>query len=85
MNLYECEQQFLISNHVFAFQEEKYPINNVGRWHKVYFYKHVEKIAKLKTIQIEYIPTWDYFHRHNKGVFWMANYIEHSTQHPLFR
>ena len=60
-------------------------LNRIGRWYKVYFYKQVENILKNKEVKTEYIPTWDYFNRHNKGLFWMANYVESSTQHPLFR
>ena len=67
------------------FQEKCCPLNRVGRWYKIYYYRHVQTFLEKKQIASEYIPTLDYFHRHNKGLFWMSNYLEHSTQNPLFR
>ena len=34
---------------------------------------------------VEYIPTKDYFHRHNKCIFWMLRYDFGFANHPLFR
>lgn len=48
-------------------------INDVGKWYKPWFFKHVEKI--LKTVPkgetvTEYLPLRDYYHRHSRALFW---------------
>lgn len=40
-------------------------INEIGKWHKPWFFKHVE--GKLQNGQdTEYIPIRDYYHRHSR-------------------
>lgn len=40
-------------------------LNEIGKWHKPWFFKHVEK--KLETGEsTEYIPIRDYYHRHSR-------------------
>jgi hypothetical protein len=47
-------------------------INNVGWWFKKWFYTHVRDMLKDETqkVIIEYIPTYQYIFRHNRGIFW---------------
>ena len=42
-------------------------LNEIGKWHKPWFFKHVEE--KLHNGQdTEYIPIRDYYHRHSRYV-----------------
>ena len=42
-------------------------LNEIGQWHKPWFFKHVEE--KLHNGQdTEYIPIRDYYHRHSRYV-----------------
>ena len=34
---------------------------------------------------VEYVPTYDFIHRHNKSYFWLMDAILHFANHPLFR
>merc|ERR1712166_1049519 len=45
-------------------------INNVGWWFKKWFYTHVQDILDNGEPCIEYIPTYQYIFRHNRGIFW---------------
>jgi len=48
-------------------------INNVGWWFKKWFYTHVYDFCQTggdDAIHIEYIPTYQYIFRHNRGIFW---------------
>ena len=71
-------------------------VNRLGRWYKPWFYTHVldlmfnnkddnENNNKTNRKYVEYIPTKDYFHRHNKCIFWMLRYDFGFANHPLFR
>ena len=46
--------------------DEPDKLNNFGRWYKPWFYKHVETFLKSEGLDHEYIPTVDFFHRHNR-------------------
>ena len=53
-------------------QVDRSKVNRMGLWFKPWFYKHVKK--HLKTGQsVEYIPTMDFFFRHNKPFFWLTH------------
>ncbi len=41
-------------------------LNPIGRWHKPWFFKHVESFADKNTMGTEYIPLRDYYHRHSR-------------------
>ena len=42
-------------------------LNEIGKWHKPWFFKHVEE--KLHNGEdTEYIPIRDYYHRHSRYV-----------------
>jgi len=62
--------------------------NPLGRWYKPWFFKHVETFMQ-DDVQakgnVEYVPTYDFIHRHNKSYFWLMDAILHFTNHPLFR
>jgi len=44
-------------------------INRIGRWHKPWFYSHVQTYLK-KGRGTEYIPLRHYYHRHTRSYFW---------------
>ena len=45
------------------------PLNVLSRWHKPWFFKHVEsKLADGKP-SVEYVPLRDYYHRHTHSMF----------------
>ena len=59
-------------------QKNAHETNHIGRWYKPWFYTHVESFLinkqQLNMTEdkfTEYIPTIDYFHRHNKAYFWL--------------
>ena len=53
-------------------QVERDKINRIGLWFKPWFYKHVRQFLK-KGKTTEYIPTTDFFFRHNKPFFWLTH------------
>ncbi|XP_055312887.1 delta(24)-sterol reductase-like [Sitodiplosis mosellana] len=63
-------------------------INDVGKWYKPWFFKHVENILKTvpkgQTIT-EYLPLRDYYHRHSRALFWELQDIVPFGNHPIFR
>lgn len=64
--------------------EEKSKINPIGRWHKPWFFKHVESFLERGTDE-EYIPLRDYVHRHDRAIFWTLRDMIPFGNHPLFR
>eukprot|EP00949_MAST-11_sp_MAST-11-sp1_P004950 g4950.t1 len=44
-------------------------INHVGRWYKPWFYTHVRDMVGDSACY-EFIPTYEYIFRHNRGIFW---------------
>ena len=42
-------------------------LNEIGRWYKPWFFKHVEQYLTRKTSGTEYIPMKDYYHRHSRS------------------
>jgi len=58
---------------------DNHEVNRIGLWYKPWFYTHVESfLSKIQREDVteeqltEYIPTIDYFHRHNKAYFWLV-------------
>ena len=41
-------------------------LNEIGKWHKPWFFKHVEKKLQRQQTETEYIPIRDYYHRHSR-------------------
>ncbi|KAL7074346.1 hypothetical protein ACQ4LE_006546 [Meloidogyne hapla] len=44
--------------------------NNIGKWYKPFFYLHVKKMLEKGGSKTEYIPTQQYFSRHQRSLFW---------------
>jgi delta24-sterol reductase len=59
-------------------------LNEIGKWHKPWFFKHVERYLK-KDHGVEYFPIRDYYHRHSRSFFWMMQDIVPFGNHWLFR
>ena len=57
-------------------------LNEIGKWHKPWFFKHVEKKVVSET---EFIPTRDYYHRHSRSIFWEIQDIIPFGNNVLFR
>ncbi len=45
-------------------------VNNVGWWFKKWFYTHCRDIMAGGEPTYEFIPTYQYIFRHNRGIFW---------------
>ena len=45
-------------------------LNEVGRWFKPWFFKHVKSYLDKGDGGVEYIPIRDYYHRHTRSIFW---------------
>ena len=41
-------------------------LNEIGRWFKPWFFKHVQGYLDANTTGTEYIPMKDYYHRHSR-------------------
>jgi len=52
-------------------------INEIGKYYKPWFYKHVESFLDKKGPVVEYIPLRDYYHRHTRSFFW-ASEVKYS-------
>lgn len=64
---------------------DKAPFNNIARYWKPWFYKHVETYLVGKKSGYEFIPLRDYYHRHTRGLFWEMESIIPFGNHPVFR
>lgn len=60
-----------------------FQVNDVCRWWKPWFYKHVE--TKWPRGGIEYIPLESYLLRHNRAIFWVLESMIPFGNHPVFR
>ncbi|OQR85741.1 24-dehydrocholesterol reductase [Achlya hypogyna] len=68
---------------VATFEADK--LNAIGKWHKPWFFKHVEGFLAAKKCSVEYIPLRDYYHRHSRSIFWELQDIIPFGNHALFR
>lgn len=59
-------------------------LNEIGRWHKPWFFKHVESFLYTGDTT-EYIPLRDYYHRHSRSIFWEIQDIIPFGNNLLFR
>nr|XP_002125856.3 delta(24)-sterol reductase-like [Ciona intestinalis] len=59
-------------------------VNNVARWYKPWFYKHVETFLRTGGGD-EYIPLQQYLLRHNRAIFWVVEAMIPFGNHPIFR
>lgn len=83
--MYSRDQMVVMPASFADASEVKGTMNPIGRWHKPWFYKHVEKKLKNKETTVEYIPLRHYFHRHTKSIFWELEEIIPIGNHPIFR
>ncbi|XP_028128869.1 delta(24)-sterol reductase-like [Diabrotica virgifera virgifera] len=60
-------------------------VNNIGRWYKLWFFKHVETKLKSDEITVECIPLRDYYHRHTRSLFWELQDIIPFGNNIVFR
>jgi hypothetical protein len=60
-------------------------INSVNSWYKPWFYKHVERFLDKPGGHIEYIPTRDYYHRHQRSYFWEISVAMPYGNSPILR
>ncbi|ESN93679.1 hypothetical protein HELRODRAFT_88371 [Helobdella robusta] len=59
-------------------------LNEIGRYYKPWFYKHVETLLNNGP-KVECIPLRQYYHRHTKGLFWQMQDIIPFGNNPIFR
>jgi len=60
-------------------------LNDIGRWFKPWFFKHVETFLGQQGEQTEYIPLRDYYHRHSRSIFWEVQDIIPFGNNVVFR
>jgi delta24-sterol reductase len=56
------------------------PINRMGVWHAQWFHRYAESIVRRQAgvngrPYVEYVPTRDYFLRHTRSLYWMADLV----------
>jgi Delta24-sterol reductase len=56
----------------------------VGRWYKPWFYEQVRSRLRSGTTT-EVVPLQDYYHRHNRSIFWASELLVPFGNHPAFR
>lgn len=60
------------------------PVEEIGRWYKPWFYKHVET-ALSRGAFTEYLPVRQWYHRHTRSLYWHGELLVPFGNHPLFR
>jgi delta24-sterol reductase len=66
--MFTREKGVIMSGHFMSQPGNDAPINKLGRWFKPWFHHHVKaKLEHQESAKIEYIPTYDFFHRHNRS------------------
>jgi len=60
-------------------------LNEIGRWFKPWFFKHVETFFDYGGESTEYIRLRDYYHRHSRSIFWEIQDIIPFGNNVLFR
>ncbi|MCA6094842.1 FAD-binding oxidoreductase [Streptomyces sp. SCA3-4] len=59
-------------------------VNRMGRWYKPWFYEHARARCRLPR-NAEYVPLRDFYFRHSRSIYWAAEMLVPSGNHPLFR
>jgi Delta24-sterol reductase len=59
------------------------PINRMGRWHAQWFHRYAESILLRQAEKdgepfVEYVPARDYFLRHTRSLYWMADLVSNQ-------
>lgn len=73
----------MLGNMTNAYEPEK--LNEIGRYYKPWFFKHVETYLTRNVHGEEYIPLRHYYHRHSRSIFWEIQDIMPFGNHWLFR
>jgi len=60
-------------------------VNNLARWYKPWWYKHVEGYSFSGKPGEELIPVEDYLLRHTRAIFWVIELMVPYGNNPLFR
>ena len=60
-------------------------IKTFMKWNDSWFYKHVETLFGKPNHSVEYVPLRDYYHRHQRGIFWTVACMMPYANHPWFR
>ncbi|XP_046985624.1 delta(24)-sterol reductase-like [Schistocerca americana] len=76
------EGVIMVGNMVDDYEPGK--LNEIGKWHKPWFFMHVKSFLK-KGEGTEYIPLRDYYHRHTRSIFWEIQDIVPFGNNILFR
>jgi Delta24-sterol reductase len=63
--------------------EDRAKVNPLSRWHKPWFYKHVEGFKERGGEEL--VPLEHYLMRHNRSIFWVVADMIPEGNHPLFR
>jgi delta24-sterol reductase len=65
--------------------DQSHKINQMTKWWKPYFYKHVEnKLTACSEVLDEYVPIRQYLLRHDKSIFWVLRDMIPFSENPLF-
>jgi len=59
-------------------------VNNINRWYKPFYPKHVESFLSSVNPSVEYIPTRDYYHRYSRGIFFILSLTASVVDSPLY-
>ncbi|CAB3244392.1 unnamed protein product [Arctia plantaginis] len=68
----------------YADYDPNIPVNSCSKWHKPWFYKHVETFLE-KGESEELIPLRDYLLRHNRAIFWVVEDMLSFGNKTIFR
>jgi delta24-sterol reductase len=62
-------------------------VNNIARWYKPWFFTHVREKFSLRpdTVDVEYIPLREYYHRHTRPIFWQMRELVPFGNNLWFR
>ena len=77
--------KFVIMYGTFEDGADPKKVKTFLKWNDMFFYKHVETFLQKPKHSVEYIPLRDYYHRHNRGIFWMVEIIMPYVNHAWFR
>jgi len=69
------QERSVVMTGEFADSCDLHSLNEIGKWHKPWFFKHVEGFLGKESESgqcagVEYIPLRDYYHRHSRSIFW---------------
>ncbi|MEU3354599.1 FAD-binding oxidoreductase [Streptomyces sp. NPDC037389] len=59
-------------------------VNRMGRWYKPWFHEHARARCRQRR-NVEYVPLRDFYFRHSRSIYWAAEMLVPSGNHPLFR